>query len=255
MIETRFNDHAAVASSLVGSKTRWFLRGTAVGLLLLASINAMSFFIRSADWSSLIGPPKSNDASIGFPLVVWESGNQYGGLFADYAHLALNTLVAAMVGAIIGSIAAARSHSLNALMTTIQNAPSATSCASDRSASSPVQFSLQGLMIMTTVVAVAVAVVSKLAASPTTLIGIYVLGPIGLVALAMIPKHLSWQQRVVLLIPITFGLIAIAILVGHSLQMEFDKVLMGIFLSWTPQSALAAIILTAWIFVSNSPQP
>ena len=251
-IETRFNDHAAVASSLVGSKVRWFLRGTAVGLLLLASINAMSFFVRSTDWSSLIGPPKSNEASIGFPLVVWESGNQYGGLFADYPNLGLNTLVAALVGAVIGVMAAARKDSLNGLMSSIQNAPSSTSVVSDRSATSPVQFSLQGLMIMTTVVAICVAVVSKMAANPTTLIGIYVLGPIGLVALAMIPKHLTWQHRVVLLIPITFGLIAIAILVGLSLQMEFDKVLMGIFLCWTPQSALAAISLTAWIFITKS---
>ena len=251
-IEPKSDNLAAFETSLAGSRARWFLRGTAVGLLLLASINALSFFVRSADWTSLVGPPRSNDASIGFPLVVWESGNQYGGLFADYPNLAWNVLVAALVGSVIGAVAAARTDVLNGLIDSIQNAASSTSPDSDRSAASPIQFSLQGLMIMTTVVAVAVAVVSKMAANPTTLIAIYALGPLGLVALAMIPRHLTWQHRVVLLVPITFGLIAVAILVGQSLGMEFDKVLMGIFLCWTPQSALAAIMLTTWIFITKS---
>lgn len=237
---------------LAGSRTRWFLRGMAVGLLLMASINAISFFVRSSDWTCLVGPPQSNEASIGFPLVVWESGNQYGGLFADYPNLGLNVLVAMLVGSVIGAIAAAKTELLNQLIGSIQDVPSTTPDALERSPQSPIQFSLQGLMIMTTVVAVAVAMVSKLAANPTTLIGIYTLGPIGLVTLAMIPRRLSWQHRVVLLIPITFGLIAIAILVGNTLQMEFDKVLMGVFLCWTPQSALAAVVLTAWILVANS---
>jgi hypothetical protein len=234
-----------------GGKTRWFFRGMAVGLLLIASVNAASYFVRSADWSSLIGPPKSNDASLGFPLIVWEAGNQYDGLFADYPNLALNILFATIVGSIIGALAASKTDLLNTLVASIaDNEPSLP----QRSQRSPIQFSLLGLMITTTIVAITVAVISQLAASPTTLIGIYALGPIGLVTLAMIPKHLAWQHRVILLIPITFGLITVAIMVGNSLHMEFDKVLMGIFLSWTPQSALAAIGLTTWIMMANRPR-
>jgi hypothetical protein len=34
--------------------------------------------------------------------------------------------------------------------------------------------------------------------------------------------------------------------VGANLKIDFDRVLMAIFLCWTPQSALAAMALTAW---------
>ena len=194
----------------------------AVGLLLMAAVNAISYFVRSADWSSLIagclGRPKSMDESVGFPLKVWEAGNQYGGLFVDYTNLAANIAFAAFVGSIIGWIAIRKCDFLNATIDSMELAiPASDPQFADRK-HSPIQFSLQGLMITTTIVAVAVAVVSKLAAHPMTLIGIYVLGPIGLVTLAMIPQRLSWQHRVVLLIPIALGLIVIAILVGQFAQ-------------------------------------
>jgi hypothetical protein len=81
---------------------------------------------------------------------------------------------------------------------------------------------------------------------------IYGLGPLLLVAIAMLPRRLSWQKRVVIIIPATLTLIAVAIAVGSAMEMEFDKVLMGIFLCWTPQSALAAIGLTATLLVAQA---
>jgi hypothetical protein len=71
----------------------------------------------------------------------------------------------------------------------------------------------------------------------------------------MLPRRLSWQKRVVIIIPATLTLIAVAIAVGNAMSMEFDKVLMGIFLCWTPQSALAAIGLTATILITQARQP
>ena len=240
------------AETLQGTRTRWFFRGMAIGLLAMASINAVSYFVRSDDWSSLVGPPESNQEAIGFPWIIWEAGNQYGGFFADYPNLALNLLVAVVVGATLGLFVSIKGDFFNRVIDCIDQQNRSHDGNEKRRKSSPIQFSVQGLMITTTIVAITVAIVSQVAASPTTLICIYALGPVALVTLAMIPRRLSWQHRVVLLIPITFGLIAIAILVGNSLQMEFDKVLMGIFLSWTPQSALAAIGLTAWIMATNS---
>jgi len=116
----------------------------------------------------------------------------------------------------------------------------------------PIQFSLRGLLITTTVVAVAATLARNFAARPETLIAIYALGPLALVAIAMLPRRLSWQKRVVIIIPATLTLIAVAIAVGNAMSMEFDKVLMGIFLCWTPQSALAAIGLTATILITQA---
>tara|TARA_R110002073_G_scaffold108132_7_gene242947 strand:+ start:328 stop:1062 length:735 start_codon:yes stop_codon:yes gene_type:complete len=232
--------------SLAGSSTRWFLRGTAVGMLLMAAVNALSYFVRSSDWSSLVGKPQSQNESIGFPLTVWEAGNTYAGLFADYPNMGVNILVAAAVGSLIGMVAARYRDYLNQLVGDFDEGDSATA------PTQPIQFSLFGLMIATTIAAVFATVASKLAVRPETLIAIYTLGPITLVALAMLPRRLSWQQRVVIITPAAFSLIAVAIAVGRGLSMEFDKVLMGIFLSWTPQSAIAAIALTSYLLIQQS---
>ncbi|GAA5505670.1 hypothetical protein [Novipirellula caenicola] len=232
--------------SLAGSSTRWFLRGTAVGMLLMAAVNALSYFVRSSDWSSLVGKPQSQNESIGFPLTVWEAGNTYGGLFADYPNMGVNILVAAAVGSLIGMVAARYRDYLNQLVGDFDEGDSA------NSRTQPIQFSLFGLMVVTTIAAVFATVASKLAVRPETLIAIYTLGPVTLVALAMLPRRLSWQQRVVIITPAAFSLIAVAIAVGRGLGMEFDKVLMGIFLSWTPQSAIAAIMLTSYLLIRQS---
>ena len=229
------------------SPTRWFLRGTAVGMLLMAAVNAISYFFRSADWSSLVGQPKSLQESVGFPFVVWEAGNTYGGMFVDYPMLGVNILIAAAVGSIIGSVAARNTEFLNRLIQAMHEGTA-------KHKHQPIQFSLKGLMIATTIAAVVAMLARQFAARPETLIAIYSLGPLFLVAIAMLPRGLSWQRRVVIIIPATLTLIAVAIVVGTAISMEFDKVLMGIFLCWTPQSALAAVGLTTTLLVSQARQ-
>lgn len=227
------------------SPTRWFLRGTAVGMLLMAAANAISYFFRSADWSSLVGPPKSYSEAVGFPFVVWEAGNTYGGMFADYPMMAVNIVVAALAGSIIGAIAARKTVFLNGLIHQMQREAS-------KQPQQPIQFSLQGLMVATTFAAVAAMLARQFAARPETLIAIYTAGPMLLVIIAMLPRRLSWQKRVVIIIPATLTLIGVAIAVGNAMGMEFDKVLMGIFICWTPQSALAAVLLTAALLAGQA---
>ena len=67
----------------------------------------------------------------------------------------------------------------------------------------------------------------------------------------MLPHRLTWQKRIMIIVPAAYALIGTAIAVGFAMGMEFDKVLMGIFLCWTPQSAIAAVALTATIFFSQ----
>ncbi len=248
-MNTVLNDERRQSSedfNLLGTPLRWYVRGTAAGMLFMASINAVSYFVRSRDWSSLIGKPQSNNESIGFPFKIWEAGNTYGGMFADYPMLGLNILIAFVVGSAVGIFTASRTRWLNNLL-----ADSGEFVVED-TRTQPIQFSLLGMMILTTIVAIISAIASRFAVRPETMIAIYALGPISLVAIAMLPRRLTWQQRVMIITPLTFALIGVAIAVGLGLQMEFDKVLMGIFLCWVPQSAVAAIVLTSWILYEQA---
>ncbi|WP_146601201.1 hypothetical protein [Novipirellula aureliae] len=228
-----------------GTRFRWFARGTAVGMLLVAVVNALSYFVRSSDWGNLIGEAESNDEAIGFPFVVWEAGNTYNGFYADYPMLFLNVLVAVSLGSILGVVVARHRDRLNRLVEDFE-------IEAAEESKRPIQFSLLGLLIVTTLCAVFVAIAVKVAARPETLLAIYSLGPICLVAIAMLPRRLSWQRRVAIITPSALMLIAVAIAVGIRLGMEFDKVMMGIFLCWTPQSAVAAIALTTTLFIQQA---
>ena len=224
------------------SSLRWFSRGLAVGLLVMGSVNAVSYFFRSSSWGSLVGEPELREESIGFPFKVWEAGNTYGGMFADYPMLGLNALFAVGLGSLLGLWAAFQTDTLNRWMDGL------TPTGEQR----PVQFSLRGLLIATVLAAVVAMVARNFAARKETLLAIYGLGPLILVAVAMLPRHLSWQRRIMIIVPAAYALIAAAIAVGVKLGMEFDQVLMGIFLCWTPQSALAALGLSIAILVSQA---
>jgi hypothetical protein len=222
------------------SPSRWFLRGTAGGMLMMAAANAVSYFVRSSDWSGLVSRPKPFKELLGFPFVIWESGNTYDGMFADYPNLGWNILFAAAVGSIVGWWMARRSDSLNEMIQQFQSQGSSRE-------QQPIQFSVKGLMVATALIAIIATLARNYAARPETLVAIYVFGPLMLVAIAMLPRRLPWQKRVMIIIPATFALIAVAIVVGVTLGMEFDKVMMGVFLCWTPQSVLGAVGLSAWI--------
>ena len=227
---------------LADKPSRWFVRGVAVGVLFMAAVNTLSYFFRSDHFGTILRPQdkvKTGEA-IGFPWQMWEAGNTYGGFYVDYPMLGLNVLVAILAAMIVGLFTARRTNSLNDIV-------AALSTNSAPESKRPAQFSLRGLLISTTVIAVATMLAKNYAANPKTLLAIYLLGPIGLVALAMSPRRLSWQTRVAIVIPATLCLIAVAITVGHSLDIEFDRVLLAIVLCWVPQTALAAILLTGFL--------
>lgn len=256
--ETADLDHDRETDDLLAATpVRWFVRGFAAGVLITGAVNAVSYFFRSPDWRNLFYENVTTSGtgsreSIGFPLEVWQAGNTYGGLFADYVAMGWNVLFACGVGCLLGWLCVCKRVFLNRAVggTNVSPAGDANSGATSSTGSAtrrggrPIQFSLLGIMTATTLVAVASMVTSKLAAHPATLMVIYALGPLGLVTLAMLPRRMSWQRRVVLLVPCAMGLIAVAMAVGQVLGLDFDRVLMGIFLSWTPQSALAAMVLT-----------
>jgi hypothetical protein len=221
----------------------WFVRGFLVGMLASAVLNAASYFVRSDGWGDLVGVRPHRREALGFPLEVWEEGQAYNGFFVDYSALLINSLAAAALSCLCGLAVWALRQRGNLLVAYLeQRYPEA-----DRQ-QQQFQFSLRGLLLSTAVVAVAATILRRwTSARPEVLAGIYLLGPWLLVGLALLPRRISWQQRVGLIVPLTLLLIVVAIGVGGSLQprREFDQVLLGIFICWTPQSAAAAAGLTA----------
>ena len=223
---------------LEDSAWSWMFRGMILGVMLIGSANALSFFYRSQGWGSLLGSRKSYDEAIGFPFAIWEEGSGYASHTMQTSAFVIMLLTTLVVGGIAGGAAVLNRRTLNRIMNRM---------ASQGTHDTRLQFSLSGLMIATVLAAVAAAIARTFTPRVEVLGAIYALGPITLVALAFLPRKLSWQQRVAILTPMTFMLIAVAITLGNALSIEFDKVLLGIFICWTPQAAISAIALTAWL--------
>lgn len=229
------------AGSGLDSSGTWLMRGMLVGVLLMGAANALSFFFRSQGWGSLLGSRQPYDEAIGFPMVFWEEGTGYASHTLQMLPFVVDIGAALLLGIGIGGIAITQRQTLGEIMDRFRSQASG--------ANVRLQFSLRGLLITTVLAALAAAAARTLAPRVELLAAIYALGPIGLIVLSYIPRRLSWQQRVAILTPSALILIAVAITLGTVLEIEFDKVLMGIFICWTPQAAIGAVGLTTWLLV------
>ncbi len=221
---------------------RWFMRGFLVGVLLSGALNALSFFVRTKGWGSLLGATSAGTEALGFPWEMWRQSASFNGYIVDPAAMALNIGTGIVVGGLIGFAALTQLRWLNRMVADIETKMQA-------KANRPFQFSLRALLMATLIVALFASLGRSLTARPEMLGAIYLFGPSSLVIMAMLPRGISWQQRVAILTPAAIAMIVLAAVVGTALGIEIDKVLMGIFVSWVPQSALAAIGITMGILL------
>lgn len=237
-----------MSPSIVTTSPRWFVRGFMVGILISGSLTAVSYFFRSERGGNLLGTTPNHYEALGFPCTLWETGNMYGGLFIDLRSLLVDASFGIAVGTICGWVTVRFRRRLNELVERLDQV-----VAVGRQGN--LQFSLRGLLALTGLAATAAAGAHyALAGHPAVLGIIYALGPWILVLIAFLPMGLSWQQRVVVLVPAALLLMLAAVGVGLSLKppLEFDKVLMYIFVCWTPQSVLVAIGLTAGLILYHT---
>ena len=218
------------------SKFRWFVRGFAGGFILFAALNALSWFFRSEGWSDLCGATQSaHIEAIGFPLEIWREGVGYaGGLMMSLPSLAVNAGVGLLVAAATGLITVRLSEPIEAMLPDEQT---------NDSKGFQLTFSVRGLLIVTTLIAIAIGLTQSLGNSPWLLGAIYFAGPLTLILIAMGPVGIPWEQRSVILVLTAICMLAGAILVGGRLGMLFDQVLLGVFICWVPQSAFAALLI------------
>ena len=218
------------------SSFKWFARGLLVGVLVLGSLNALSFFFRSQGWGSLLGDRNPRDEAIGFPLLIWQEASGYGSHTLKLWAFGFDILFGLLIGSAIGMLAVLNKARLNQISRRFQ--------AQSNKQHLKMQFSMRGLMICAVLAATASAIARVFTPRVEILAAIYALGPLALVLISFLPRNLRWQQRVAMITPLTFMLIAVAITLANAIGVEFDKVLMGIFICWTPQTAFAAIALT-----------
>lgn len=224
--------------------------GFLCAILAFAGLTAASWFIRSESWGNLCGYTKSfQGEAIGFPFEFWRiNRTHHGGWLIDFPTLILNVAIALLVGTALGLIftryrnwfadrfAAHRAYDAN-----------------QKHNAAPT-FSLRGLLFFTTVLAGSIAAFQKLGPSPELLACIIFGGPAILLAIAMFPSAMRWENRAWIIVGFAGLLMASAIAIGSHLSMPFDRVLFGVFISWVPQSVAGAALATLFMLVTSPPQ-
>ena len=230
------------------SPAHWFARGLMGGFLLMAGINGLSFFFRSGGFGSLLGYDSLPTEAIGFPSEIWSDGKTYRGLMVDYRAMGINVLFALLPGITFGILGVWYRDSFNQRISEFEH--------QEANAKRPsLQFSTKTLMVMTAVVAVAVAMLSTWHESRITLVVIYLLGPAAIIAIAMLPNNIRWFWRAVLLVIAAVATIGTGITSGMTLGIPFEKVMFGVFVCWVPQSVFAALVHTIWLIVETCRNP
>ena len=215
----------------------WFGRGLLGGVMFVAAANAISYFFRTPGIADLIGPDQNVVEAMGFPYEIWREDKIYAGsLFVDYPKMGLNLLVGIGLGSIFGLVGILLRHRFNRWVEELE-----TKEATHKKIG--FQFSVKSLLLVTTVAAMLVAALTSWNGTPQVLMGIYFLGPVVLISIAMLPRRIHWHHRVVVLTVLSAVMIGVAISTGLKLDVPLDRIMLGIFVSWTPQSTFAAFFM------------
>ena len=223
------------------SRLIWFVRGCFVGMLVNGTCTAMSYFARTPKWGALLGD-RSQAEAIGFPMQIWHSHNYQHVYSLENPGFVPNLAFSLSVSLLCGVAAFLAAAPLDRLIAKFEEDAQAQE-------QERFQFSLRGMLFFTFVASVASLAARGLASTPYALGAIYLFGPISLVVVSMLPRGLRWQQRVAILGPGSLLLIILAIVVGITLDVDIEKILLGIYVCWTPQSFLAAAALTLGLVV------
>lgn len=205
--------------------------------MIVAAANALSYFFRTPGIADLVGPDQHLTEALGFPFEIWRENQIYfGSMFIDYAMVGLNLLVGAGLGTLFGLVALKLKPQFNRWVSDFESEQPA-------KRSLEYRFSIKSMLVLTSVAAILVAALTTWNGTKQVLIAIYFLGPLCLILIAMAPTKIHWHHRIVVLVFLAVTMIGVALTTGQQLKVPIDRVLLGIFVSWTPQSAFAAFLL------------
>lgn len=224
-----------------------FRLGFTISLLVWASLNSLSYFVRSGGWGNLVGMHPEGVEAIGFPWTVWGEGGTYGSRHMSTAAMAADAAVAVAaslaVGAAVAWLANKRSPGLT---------PSATI---PPEATRRFQFSLRSMLIGTAAVAFVLSLVrSEVNALAILLLIVYVFGPSILLVAAHVTRRMVPLDRGILLSAIGAALVAAAAVLGETIAgiHDFTRGIMGLFVCWVPQCLLMLAVMLAWQWAMHS---
>ncbi|QEG21323.1 hypothetical protein [Mariniblastus fucicola] len=221
------------------SSKQWFARGAVGGVMIFAALNALSWFWLSDAWTDLCGATQNAGAdAIGFPFEIWREGNYYGsGWMINYPWLGVNLILAIAIAFLFGWIGSRFASRLQQLVEGAE---------STELRKLNFTFSVRGLFVTTTIAAFFLGITRMLGVSPWLLGAIYFGGPLVLILIAMAPVGLHWEQRMIIVVAFAILMLVGCVMVGTKMGMEFDRVLIGVFICWVPQSVFAAFAVLMW---------
>ena len=222
----------------------WFFRGMLGGVLLITACNAGSYFLRTQSVADLINGTQAVTESIGFPARVWLEDSFPHNTEAGFnlTAIGINLLCGILVGSIFGLIGIRFRSSLNRKITEFEQK-------NLNQQSKGYQFSIIGLLLLTTMVAILTSTIINYLKTPQLLLVIYFAGPAILLGLAMLPRGMHWRSRVVILAIAEVVLIGLAMWYGQSLGVPLERVMLGIFVGWTSQSGIFAFLITVALLI------
>lgn len=216
------------------------LRGMLAGILLFASLNALSYFARS-EGTKLLGGTRDGGA-IGFPWLVWQGDARGAGDFRALA-LFLNVVVGLAASAVLGVVIAwamrrGESH--------YRSQPLTDSSVGRVSRRITGQFTLRGMLLSVACLAVLLSLGQR--ADERTklhmLLAVYWLGPCVIAAGFALARRISPDAaRFTAILIAALAAIAALILASGSGIHDMTQAALGLFVYWTPQCLLLAAAL------------
>jgi hypothetical protein len=221
--------------------------GTLSGVLFFAALNALSYFARTG------GELQRRGGRIGFPRLAWaDNGYPDGEFYPDAlaANIGFGLLASAAIGCTFALVVRVDRPFLWPQFQTPAREFNG-ECEVDESSaqSRPRQFTLRGLMLLTTAVAVLFAAGQRADenAKRQLLILAYWFGPTVLVAAYCLSSWLAPRARGQTMLVISPIILSATFILGASAGLnDLTRVALGFFVYWTPQCALLLAFFVVW---------
>jgi len=229
-------------SSPVIQKVEMFLAGFLWTALAFASLNAISYFVRSEGWGNLLGDHPGNDEAIGFPMLIWHQG----GSFFSYNAMIGDILFAASVGTLAGVVV---------LLGSKFWLSGANILTDDQAVKLDFrfQFSLRGLLLFTAVISVVAGITANIpgfnnSVAVLVLFIIYLVGPAIVLLLWQFLPMTPPLVRSLLVLFVMSVLAGIAMFCATLIEglHDFARAMLGLFIYWTPQCFVFAFVIYVW---------
>jgi hypothetical protein len=218
-----------------------FRVGFTSSLLIWATLNSLSYFVRSGGWGNLVGSQPQGIEAIGFPWTVWGEGGAYGSRFMSTAAMAGDAALAVVASLAVG-LAMAWLAAKKPPGTEPQTAP-------PPEATRRFQFSLRTMLISTAFVAFVLSLVrSEVNALAILLLIVYLFGPSIMLVAAHLSRPVVPVDRSILLTATGLTLVAAAAVLGEIIEgiHDFTRGILGLFVCWVPQCLLMLVVMLVW---------